>query len=139
MPFGLRLGGWKRMFGAMKTMMTSHRPGIEPSLPAARARLTASRRILLVAGLAAGLAAGCCCGAKQGGAKATGAAKAPGATAVDETERVALTGSHLRQPVKRAGTITDGAQNVVVMDRTAIERTGATTLEELFGRQTPFR
>ena len=63
-------------------------------------------------------------------------------TAVDETGKskseiaekkdgILLTGSHVKQDVRRAGRITDGPSQVVVVDRQMIERSGAADLRQL--------
>jgi hypothetical protein len=41
------------------------------------------------------------------------------------------TGSHLKQKIKRNGRITDGASQVIVIDRQDIERSGASTVTQL--------
>ena len=50
------------------------------------------------------------------------------ATAPVLIEKAVLTGSHLPQQYRRYGRITDGALNVVVIDRRDIEHSGATSL-----------
>ncbi len=47
------------------------------------------------------------------------------------TEKVALTGSYIKTPVRRNGVITDGPNAVVVLDRTAIENSGAADLKQV--------
>ena len=52
-----------------------------------------------------------------------------------KTEKVYLTGSHLPQDVRRDWRITDGASQVIVIDRAAIERSGASDLRRLLINQ----
>ena len=79
------------------------------------------------------------CGAGEPG-KNKNAYKAtePKATA-DKTGTVketgVLTGSHLKSTYKRRGLITDGHSQVVVLDRQAIENSGAADLRELLSRK----
>ena len=49
----------------------------------------------------------------------------------EQSEKVLLTGSHIKQEVRRNGRITDGASQVVVIDRATIERSGASDLKQL--------
>ena len=49
-------------------------------------------------------------------------------------QTVVLTGSYLKQEVRRNGRITDGPNQVVVLDRDAIERSGAPDLKRVFSR-----
>lgn len=49
-------------------------------------------------------------------------------------EQVILTGSYIKRDVKRAGRITDGPTQVLVIDRKAIERSGASDLKQLLVR-----
>ncbi len=53
------------------------------------------------------------------------------APAPQKPVEVALTGSYIRQPIRRAGVVTDGSSPVVVLDRKAIENSGAGDLREL--------
>jgi len=46
-----------------------------------------------------------------------------------------LTGSYVKQNVKRHGQITDGANQVIVLDRETIERSGASDVKQLLNRQ----
>jgi len=45
-----------------------------------------------------------------------------------------LTGSHIKRDVRRYGQITDGSSLVLVIDRKAIERSGASDLRQLLSR-----
>ena len=45
-----------------------------------------------------------------------------------------LTGSYVKQNVKRHGQITDGANQVIVLDRDWIERSGASDVKQLLNR-----
>jgi hypothetical protein len=56
--------------------------------------------------------------------------KASTATA-QKPKEIAMTGSYLKQPIRRNGVVTDGANPVVVLDRKAIENSGAGDLREL--------
>ncbi len=51
-----------------------------------------------------------------------------------DTQYVELTGSYLKQPINRNGLITDGPSQVVVIDREAIERTGASDVRQVLNR-----
>src|SRR6266478_5849969 len=42
-----------------------------------------------------------------------------------------LTGSYIKQKIRRQGMITDGANNVLVIDRNTIERSGASDVRQL--------
>jgi len=46
-----------------------------------------------------------------------------------------LTGSYVKQKVRRQGQITDGANQVIVLDRDTIERSGASDVRQLLNRQ----
>jgi hypothetical protein len=59
----------------------------------------------------------------------------PEQTATPEREKVALTGSYIKQDIRRNGRITDGPSQVVVLDHDAIERSGAGDLKQLLIRQ----
>src|SRR5436309_7662048 len=48
---------------------------------------------------------------------------------------VLLTGSYIKQDIRRNGRITDGANQVVVLDRETIERSGASDLKQLLVHQ----
>jgi len=52
-----------------------------------------------------------------------------------EKEKVLLTGSYIKHEVRRNGRITDGPSQVVVLDRDAIERSGAADLKQVLIRQ----
>ncbi|PWU18808.1 MAG: hypothetical protein C5B50_08040 [Verrucomicrobia bacterium] len=61
-------------------------------------------------------------------------AKAAKAEAADKNGTVReplTTGSHIPRKVKRAGVITDGTSQVVVLDRKAIEESGAADAQQL--------
>jgi hypothetical protein len=49
----------------------------------------------------------------------------------DEQGKIVLTGSHIKQDIKRNGRITDGPAQVLVLDRSSIERSGASDLRQL--------
>ena len=46
-----------------------------------------------------------------------------------------LTGSHVKQKVRRNGMVTDGANNVVVLDSETIRNSGASDLRQLLNRR----
>lgn len=48
---------------------------------------------------------------------------------------VVLTGSYIKQDVRRTGRITDGANQVIVLDRDMIERSGASDVRQLLTHQ----
>jgi hypothetical protein len=48
---------------------------------------------------------------------------------------VLMTGSYIKQPIRRNGRITDGANQVIVLDRDTIERSGASDLKQLLVHQ----
>ena len=48
---------------------------------------------------------------------------------------VLLTGSYIKQNIRRSGHITDGANQVIVIDRDTIERSGASDVRQLLVRQ----
>jgi hypothetical protein len=50
------------------------------------------------------------------------------------SELVLLTGSYLKQDVRRDGRITDGANQVIIIDRKSIERSGASSLRQVLSR-----
>jgi len=50
---------------------------------------------------------------------------------VEKKDGILLTGSHIRQDVRRAGRITDGSSQVVVIDRQTIERSGGGDLRQV--------
>ena len=52
-----------------------------------------------------------------------------------DKEKVLLTGSYIKQDVRRNARITDGPSQVVVLDRETIERSGAGDLKQLLIRQ----
>ena len=52
-----------------------------------------------------------------------------------KNDGVILTGSNIKQSVRRAGRITDGANSVIVIDRVAIDHSGAQDLKQLLRQQ----
>ena len=56
-------------------------------------------------------------------------------TTSQEKDKVFLTGSYIKQDIRRNGRITDGPNQVVVLDRDTIERSGAGDLKQLLIRQ----
>ena len=91
----------------------------------------------LIAGLSVTLVAGC---GTTGGDQVRGskvskaAAAAQGKTAQPGTpqaeQNVELTGSRIKQDIRRSGLITNGAGNVEVLDRATLERSGAADLKQ---------
>ena len=70
----------------------------------------------------------------------------PKATTVDKAKKVEpvstdqkggtlLTGSYIRHNIRRSGQITDGPNQVLVIDRKAVEESGASDLRQLLSRQ----
>lgn len=51
-----------------------------------------------------------------------------------QTQQVTLTGSYLKQPITRAGLITDGSSQVLVIDREMIQRSGASDVRQVLNR-----
>jgi hypothetical protein len=94
---------------------------------------------LVISFLAASSALAC----DQGKCKEKTSKKAT-TTAVDKKEKTAstterggelLTGSYIKQRIHRAGHITDGVNQVIVVDRDMIERSGASDVKQLLNRQ----
>jgi len=56
-------------------------------------------------------------------------------TAPDQKDGSPLTGSNIKQDVRRHGRITDGAHPLTVIDRESIERSGASDLKQLLTQQ----
>lgn len=54
-------------------------------------------------------------------------------------EKVALTGSYLKRDIRRSGNITDGPQNVFVIDSEMIRNSGAGDLRQLLVRRGMWR
>ena len=52
---------------------------------------------------------------------------------VDNKEEL-TTGSHMKQRVRRNGMITDGSSQVLVLDRSNIEHSGASTVSQVLNR-----
>jgi hypothetical protein len=57
--------------------------------------------------------------------------KVPVSAAQKPPVEIAMTGSYLKQPIRRDGVVTDGANPVVVLSHKAIENSGAADLREL--------
>ncbi len=49
--------------------------------------------------------------------------------------RVEITGSYIKQKIRRSGRVTDGFSQVVVLDRDMIEQSGAADLKQLLAHQ----
>jgi hypothetical protein len=52
-------------------------------------------------------------------------------TGIQREQNVELTGSRIKKAVRRSGQITDGSSQVVVIDRTSIERSGGADLMQV--------
>ena len=61
--------------------------------------------------------------------------KTPKAAVAASGKSSKLTGSYIKHKYRRTGQITDGPYNVVVIDREAIEQSGATDVRELLVRK----
>jgi len=57
------------------------------------------------------------------------------ASSANDKGGVPLTGSYIKQNIRRSGHITDGANQVIVIDRDTIERSGASDVRQLLVRQ----
>lgn len=55
-------------------------------------------------------------------------------TPKQKSPKVALTGSYIKRDIRRSGFITDGANNVAVLDSEMIRKSGATDLSQLLLR-----
>jgi len=53
----------------------------------------------------------------------------------EKTEGIVLTGSYVKRNIHRTGLITDGPDNVLVIDRETINNSGAATLKEVLLRK----
>ncbi len=81
------------------------------------------------------------------GAKPKATKKEKATTAVEKTKSVQtgsatadkggvlLTGSYIKQNVRRSGRFTDGVSQVIVLDRDTIERSGASDVRQLLTHQ----
>jgi len=72
---------------------------------------------------------------KKDSATTADKAKNTQSAAAEERGGVLLTGSYIKQNVKRNGRITDGASQVIVLDRKTIEGSGASDVRQLLNRQ----
>ena len=55
--------------------------------------------------------------------------------AIRTEKNIEMTGSHIKQTVRRNGRITDGASHVIVLDSTTIGRSGAGDVKQLLVRE----
>ena len=89
------------------------------------------------------LAASTALGCDKGKAKDTEKTKA---TAVDKSKKMEsvstdqkggtlLTGSYIKHDIRRSGQITDGPNQVLVLDHKAVSESGASDLRQLLSRQ----
>ena len=60
------------------------------------------------------------------------------ATAAPKQE-VLLTGSNIKRQVRKDGQVTDGPNSLAIIDRKAIERSGAADVRQVLARQSGFR
>lgn len=67
-----------------------------------------------------------------------GLVKKPQASVIQKEKNVALTGSYIKRNVRRRGVVTDGPDPVFVLDRKAIDLSGASDLSQVLFR-TGFR
>jgi hypothetical protein len=67
--------------------------------------------------------------------KAPQPTRKPKLEAPNDAKEVELTGSYIKRKVRRDGMITDGPNQVVVVDRTMIERSGAADLKQVLIRR----
>ena len=74
-------------------------------------------------------------GDKEKPKKAAKPAPAKKVVATNQIEKpVLLTGSYLKQPIRQAGRLNDAPYQVVVIDRDAIQRSGARDLRQLLAK-----
>ena len=59
----------------------------------------------------------------------------PDTAVAQQTKPTVLTGSYIPTKIKRDGRITDGMNDVTVIDRDTIERSGATSLAQVLARE----
>ena len=81
--------------------------------------------------LAAGLATGIADETKNTKPQSKPAVKTKRQSSDDSKTDIIVTGSYFKQKVRRHGRITDGMSQVIVIDRTDIERSGAANLKQL--------
>jgi hypothetical protein len=62
-------------------------------------------------------------------------AKQPETKADADQGKVALTGSYIKKDIHRNGVITDGANQVLVLDRKSIDESGASDLKQVLIRR----
>jgi len=58
-----------------------------------------------------------------------------GSQAQTQSEPVLLTGSYIKAPVNRSGMVTDASSEVLVIDRSMIETSGASDVKEVLNRR----
>ncbi len=73
------------------------------------------------------------------GAKQTAQSQKAAATVAQQSKPTAITGSYIPTKIKRAGRITDGPLNVIVIDQQSIEGSGATSVGQLLAREPGIR
>jgi outer membrane receptor for Fe3+-dicitrate len=76
--------------------------------------------------------------AKDTKASATAAKEKAKPTEVPRRE-VVLTGSNIKRAVRKDGQVTDGPNSLTIIDRKAIERSGAVDVRQVLARQSAFR
>ena len=72
---------------------------------------------------------------KKASTKAVDKSKKTQAASPNDKGGVLLTGSYIKQNIRRSGHITDGANQVIVIDRDTIERSGASDVRQLLVHQ----
>jgi outer membrane cobalamin receptor len=73
------------------------------------------------------------------GAKASTAATAKEKSTAAPKREVVLTGSNIKRAVRKDGQVTDGPNSLTIIDRKAIERSGAADVRQVLLRQSSFR
>jgi outer membrane cobalamin receptor len=58
----------------------------------------------------------------------------PNASKNGEEQVATMTGSHIKRTVRKAGYVTDGVSPLTIINRAAIERSGATTVRQVLGK-----
>jgi outer membrane cobalamin receptor len=77
--------------------------------------------------------------AKQTKPATAAAVKEKAKTGAAQKQEVVLTGSNIKREVRKDGQVTDGPNSVSIIDRKAIERSGAADVRQVFARQSSFR
>jgi outer membrane cobalamin receptor len=67
------------------------------------------------------------------------AVKEKAKTGAVQKQEVLLTGSNIKRAVRKDGQVTDGPNSLTIIDRKAIERSGAADVRQVLARQSAFR